>query len=456
MKKHVQKVIISHNHAGALVTKIDKSSIVRRDKIGINNVNMHVRLPHAYSPVSDEAYRKSPLSVRPQYIPLQENSHGYPVDTFGFDLKKIDEFASSIGPEIARYGIGNGITLSLYKAKNLHSAEWFSESLKNLVMEARKSYLRYGEVPQDDVYDAKSVVYIGRAAYEYEVKGIIYPAEEWLSVRFVPADGTPQYTEDLEFCLVNDRVLVDWFLNSDLNKKGDILKRIFTISRICSIAPHISHSMSTHFFNRILSKKLMFTGVLLSLMSKQFLKDCAVKSIPCELITGLFRDEFIEKSLTVLTPRETRIPDFSYGYKTLGLSDISALKLNRSLFSHYFYKFPSYFLNMDQLFSALNDLINQKQMSMQTLDYYIKGDMRAAEWMQTSAIFKRIGKDLGNVISTAGALYDSHLTGEYLRRLLNARVSDGPHLRVMRTNAWIKSIEKYLKACDIRRLRRAI
>ncbi len=353
--------------------------------------------------------------------------------------------AKSYSP-VAEYTV-NGVLFQVYRAKKLHTSKWSSVALKSFVMRARKSYMRYGPIELEDMYDVKSAIYLTRAVYTQTRSSNLYAIEEWLSMRFVPADGLPQYTEDLFFCLCDNTILVDWLLASNFNVTGDITKNIVTMSRICNIPPYVVSGSTTHNHSIVIPEKLKYTGISFALMNKQFLDDCRSKSKRYTYITGLFHDKLVDNILTITTKNGIKIPFLQPAYNLLGLKDQSRIKLNRSL--SFIYKFSGYFLKTKQLYDLLANLVREGSLTAKTLTHYIQDIEHIEQYMSNINSFKRISPKIGALLTAQGPLYGAKLTGEELRRSIDKKVDDGPTLRMIKSSEWQKGINKYLHFCKV-------
>jgi len=355
---------------------------------------------------------------------------------------KISTVSSELGIPSLEY-VANGLLIHIYRAKRLHEPRWLSATLKHYVMRARKSYMRYGSVPREDAYDAKSAIYLARIVYMDQSSGA-HPIEEWISMRFVPTDGAPRYSEDLIFCLCNGKKLADWLLKSPLNKNKDIIKHIVTMSRICGIPPHLllpPKELSTD-EPICLPKKFKYSGLSFALMNKQFFNDCKSDGKDYQYITGLFHDELIDRALTVTTARGKKIPVFTPAHDTLNIREASQIRLNRSL--SFAYEFPAYFLKANQLYTLFLKLLSRKTISLNTLAHYIQTSDHPENWMESLDTFRRILPKMGKLLTTNGKLHKSQITGKQLRSMINTLVDDGPKLRFMKSNSWHKSIDEYI------------
>ncbi len=359
-------------------------------------------------------------------------------------VNKINANHALLGLAAATYEVG-GVLFQVYCAKPLHSSRWKSVALKKLVTHARSSYLRYGLVNPHDTYDQKSAIYLTRVSYVHTCKTrLSHTVEEWLSMRFVPSDGLPEYTEDLLFSMCEGKSLVEWLRIKNLDNDKNIAEKIITLSRICGIPSDMCSNNQKTDSGGSLPSKLQYTGISFALMNKLFLEQCKLTAQPYQYITGLFREELVENALTIQINNQKRIPTFTYGYKLLGFKNPSAITLNRSLPSAPVYEFPAYFLKKDQLYHELKGLWKNGRITLRTLMHYVHIDMRADEWMKDVCSFQYALPQLGRLLTVKGILYDSSMTGEQLRSFLDTRLDDGPQLRMMRMDEWQQSIDKYL------------
>lgn len=344
---------------------------------------------------------------------------------------------------IAQYSFGD-VLIQIYRVKNLHSSEWNSPQLKQYLIHARQSYLRYGHVPLIDNFDAKSEIYITRVTYSIKNDDLSYPVEEWLSMRFVPSDGHPGYTEDLLYSLCENKPLIKWLSESSFGGTRDSAQHMITISRICSIPPR---KIPEYKYEKdiFFPKKLSYTAISFALMNKIFLDNLNPSLKRYKHMTGIFRDEFIDKVLTVRTLEKEIVPDFTFGYKLLGLNNIHTIRLDRSAPLLYPYHFPKYFFHINQLHGALNNLYSNGFITAKTFIHYMGTEAHPDKWTHDLDHFKKISPKLENILTVIGPLYGTSITGEEMRTMFDREVDDGPKLRIMNMDAWQNSIEKYLR-----------
>jgi len=320
------------------------------------------------------------------------------------------------------------LEFNVYKAKDFYNSQWLDKYLKEQTANARKSFLRYGHVPAFDVYDTKAAVYIA------SVKD--GDTTEWLSIRFVPGAGFPKGTSDLEECLFNGQTARNW-LTVDSELFGDydnFLSQIVSISKICGFSESGKNNIAEYW-------GLKYTLKLFVLINKHFIADALESNLPFYYIMGLFRDELIKKKLT-FEVEDTHIPRFTPTHKTLGLP-ANKVCLNRNSLA---YQFPAYFLEMEDVRGALQELVANNKISKKTIEYYLGHKIDIDEpWISGTFLKNRqISrlKNLGRFLITEGKLRDSSMTGEQLRRFLDLHVRDGAKSKMMKFESWQQDIKK--------------
>ncbi len=283
--------------------------------------------------------------------------------------------------------------------------KWKNKNLQKKVLACRKAYLRYGKVPLLDKFDKKSDVYL----IECSAKQNGFKKPEYFSIRFVHAGKkNPYATEDfLHFGHKNIS------LESILKKHKIKLLSLVTISKFCR--------------QKTKPTNLKFTKLAFCLANKFFLETRP----EIKYLTGLFRNEVINKSLT-----KNSLPEFTKA-NTIFRSN---LKINRSVSA---YKFPGYFLNLPNLKLAIKNLENSRQISKPTLNFYL-GKQLAAKILSTGNLKIPETKLLPKLLLTSGHLKHSQISGERLREILNTEVNDGPDFYFLHKEPWLNSINKFL------------
>lgn len=252
----------------------------------------------------------------------------------------------------------------IYKAKSSEEKEFLDDSLRHMVLSARQSYLRYGKVPLLDSYDDKSSIYLARVVYSYQGEEGTFPVEEWLSVRFVRASGVPEFTEDIKVGLYQNKPLAFWLQKKLLNDDPNALEKIMTVSRLCRIPPRGVKGQGSPLSVPV--QKNNFTALSFLFMMRIFLEENTKRGKLFEWYTALAKPELFQKVLAV-SHSNIQLPFFS-ATKVLGIPEGEHVRVDRSLLS---YQYPGYFLQLDELFSLLQKLIDMRRMTENTLHTYI-------------------------------------------------------------------------------------
>lgn len=330
------------------------------------------------------------------------------------------------------------VSCDIYRAKDMFCSQWNSEILQTLVVDARGSYYRYGNLSLLDSYDPKSAIYLVRASYKvfFHEAGQSLPVEEWLSMRFTPVEGVPFGTSDLDECMYTKGSLIEKMRSELFNGATDCLKHVVTISRICGVHPYLANNKN---FPVNISKRHHYTALCFALMNQQFLLDSHQRF---SYITGLFRDELIEKALTIQTRTGKCLPLFSSAYKMLNCL-ISEVILNRDASA---YIFPGYFLKMDQLVNVLNSCLNAGKISFNILKQYIpiKSEAELATLMHNRESAGAYLYQLKALLQHKGPLgVDASFNGKVLQKLLDSSIEDGPQLKIMEVGKWRDDIKQF-------------
>ncbi len=317
-----------------------------------------------------------------------------------------------------------GATFAVYQVKNLYERRWLHPSLWPLVKQARAAYARYGRIALFDSYDDKAAIYLAKAIYQGQ--------EEWLGLRFVPADGLPKATEDLLKCGRREPLGVQMRRRLFAGNKN-FLKQVVTVSRIGGL-PAAG------------SSKLKHAAVLFALINKHFFEEAAKARRQFHYLTGLFRPEIIVKSLTRRCAKET-LPRFTAAHQILGSNQPADFTLRREL---YLYRYPAYFFKMEELLKTLKKLIKQGRLTNLSWRYYLKTKNNFADFVKESAGQIQAWQNLWRLLTVKGRLRDSVITGEELRQIIDQETADGPELKIMPVPLWQKSINKFLNYARVK------
>lgn len=331
----------------------------------------------------------------------------------------------------------SSVTIQVYKAKDYLDPTWASDVHAIIVKECRKTFSRYGDVASIVNYDLKSAVYIARA--DYWVDGI--PVSEWLTLRLVPAIGTPALNEDLIACTYQGTSLLQLLEASDLLKKDiDPLLQIVTVSRVCGVHPYPTRA---HDENLVIRGKLQYGALLFACMMQVACawQDTATAFRP-SLITALFHKRFLD---TFMRHQGTTPLVFTPARHVLGIDGDVILKRDEKS-----YKYPGYFLELYQLLDTLQMLIDTGVITDATVMHHTKSDIPLATIRSRSKTTGSLLEALANLSDLTthdGILYDSTMTGKELRAYIDAHVPDGPVLHLLHIETWKSQLDQFIQSC---------
>lgn len=298
----------------------------------------------------------------------------------------------------------------VYRVKRSDERHFPNARLLALLKEARQTYERYGRMPPIDEYDKKSAIYLAQAVYAVRANGRREGREEWLSVRFIPAAGSPRYTEDLLVCRAGRRSLLPILREKICDHDPACVKCFVTLSRLCRIAPAGGR-------NR-------YTPELFALMSRQFALDCRERQAPYTMLTALLQPRLIARALT---HRGGHRPPFLRAERTLGMGNGERLRIHRTLLS---YRYPGYFLRMDQLAKTLARLAKDGKVPARYLLKHI----------DTFEAQLAAGRSVAPLLLADAAL----------RKEIDKTVGDAVTLYLTPLSRWERGIERMLRRMNIR------
>lgn len=302
----------------------------------------------------------------------------------------------------------------VYRVKRADERHFPNTRELSLLKEARKTYTRYGRVPPIDEYDKKSAIYLARAVYPMRINSRRITAEEWLSVRFIPAAGPPRATEDLLVCRVGGKAILPLLRQQWCGGDPHGIKQFVTLSRLCRIAP--AHG------------KNKYTPQLFALMNRQFVHDMRQEGAPYTMLTALLQPRLIDRALSVAKPRIR--PPFVRAEQTLGLEEGERVRIDRTLLS---YRYPGYFLRMDELADALARLAEKGKVPRRAVP------QRAETFEEQVAA----GRLAGNILPTL------LMREPALRKEIDRTVGDAVALYLMPLADWEKGIDRMLRQMNI-------
>jgi hypothetical protein len=313
-----------------------------------------------------------------------------------------------------------------------------------LVARSRTTYFRYGDRSLFDQFDRKAAIYLIRVQYPLPrfPQSIV---EEWLSVRFVPGNGIPRGVLEPEIFFYKNASIAEHLRNKFFNGRSNFWRSIVSSSRLCGIHPYRvppdlrdGRGRRNTFF---LPRRHRYGALCFALMHAQFFDDT---SIPFRFITEMIRNDILDRVLTLRVNGQTIPPPSRPARETLGLDQRAVFSVNRSVYS---YKFPLYWLNRDELIRLFRSLYARKLITNETFHHYLGVNFdRITKTSDSSSLAK-----LGLLLTSRGRIRGSSLTGNELRKLIDAHVSDVPELKITSIDAWRRGIARMLKAAQVRK-----
>lgn len=317
-----------------------------------------------------------------------------------------------------------GAKFYVYLVKDFFQNKYNEECLK-ILKTARASYLRYGNVPILDQYDSKSLIFLVKTVYKTRYENKEIPTEEWLSLRFTPGYGSPEFTEDFSHVLVKNNSIKSTFKKILFPEVKNFSKHIISISRLCKIPPKfISKKITTPLY----LKKNKYTLHSFYLLNKVFIER-KITGNDFSYITLLMRDEVLNKSLSTKKINNLKIL-LRDSHKVLGLKNPADIRIKRYMFT---YKFPGYFLNTNDVTKLLKKLLHNGDITTKTLKHYSDNEYKNIRSLK----FAHMGK----IFSEKGKLKFSNISANKLRTISNKEIKDGPKLKIAPLKNWIKTIE---------------
>ncbi len=324
------------------------------------------------------------------------------------------------------------VHIALYRAKAMGASEWVGEDLKARTLLARESYIpRYGDVGKVDRFDESATIYLVRTSYK-DANGTAI--DEWLSARFVlpHLHLLMHETHELLQSLYSGQPTLAML-------RGFCpyaVKNIAIVSRICGYRTQEGVSEGVGDIQNLFLP-LTHTAFAFTLMVDQFLLDYNSGG-DIRVILGLFRNELIRKALTITALGQ--VPRFYFGQLLFPLSTRKEFRIDRNSSA---YDFPSYFLNTEKLGKTLAELIASQLLTKECVANHFTNPTRIEQLLNGKTIPYHEYRMMGKLLSHQGLLPGSTMHGDDLRMILDAKVPDGPELRVLKTDqfsahaAWI-------------------
>lgn len=350
-------------------------------------------------------------------------------------------------PEPVFEDVFGAVNVSVYCAKRFDSS-WLNDSLYSIVLQSRRSYLRYGEVPLEDVFDGQSSVYLARAVYS-EV-GESGRRQEWLCLRFTPSRGsgdTP--TDDMRVCSYEGRPIYELIDESLFSGEGNALDHIITLSRLCRILP-FSYSEGRHYISAYSEPRLQHTALLFCLICHTVIMSMSdERKENVRYYTALLHDSLIKNRLSLKTPEggEEGIR-FAYAHDVLNIG-VDEIKFQRDLLA---YRYPLYHLSVNDLFETLAACIDEGLISEQSFKHYLGVNITSEKllaYVSEDIDYFLPMRNIGVMLTVDGKLHKSRITGQQLRDRLAQEVADAPRLRLMRAESFVEDIVNFIDKLKI-------
>ena len=142
-------------------------------------------------------------------------------------ISQINRISKTLREPVASFKNKEAV-FDVFRATDLYQNKWNKKSFFEIVCECRRAYQRYGDVPLIDEYDKKSIIYLCRSRFLLKISGVKrkIPMEEWLSIRFIPADESPESTEDLDQYTYKNKDIGYWVYKKLFYNDHDFLQKI--------------------------------------------------------------------------------------------------------------------------------------------------------------------------------------------------------------------------------------
>lgn len=342
---------------------------------------------------------------------------------------EIRALTNQLPKPLSVWSIGQAL-FEVYRVKELFNPSWPNEVLRELLVHARGSYYIYGERPPLDEYDAKSAPYLVRVEYPISdpPSGRRWVVEEWLSDRLVPCTEAPVGGGELEYFLYQSKSMDYWLQRMCFQFKENYQDYTFASNRMCSISPYLQDE-EIEKSGISFPARQFYTAFCYTLMRHHFLEDYLEK-LGARYKTSILMSRVIEKSMSVKIEERAVQVEFTPAYQFFGLSNPKLIQLDRQAHGGASYQFPGYFLDTGRLVGLLRGLLKEGKLSVQTILHYLGEESVARELLGTEEIHFEKLKNIGKLLSEAEQVFDSSLTGEELRRMIDEEVPDGPELKI--------------------------
>lgn len=353
------------------------------------------------------------------------------------------KLASRLPPPESIIKIGD-VVFEIYKAKNLYASRWNNNALRQLTIESRKSYYHWGDIQLLEKDDEKAVIYLIRAKFQLlsckdaDSNDLL---EEWFSYRFIPGNGKKSGVKELDIFIYNNKPVMKVVQEQLFDSSKDYLNFIVNCSRLCGIIPYYKKENYLQKNQLPLKHKNTLTSFLL--MNEYFIKECRQNKIAFQYLIAIIRNDFINKVLTLAINGKKFPTLWTPAYQTLNLNK-NDIKINRNARSNYVYKFPAYFLNINQLIKILQKLVHEEKLSLKSIEYYLDIKINSNMKKDLKTTILQQSKKLGRLLTIENKIRFSSLTGKQIRKIIDANVNDGPELKITKFSDYAKNIQDLL------------
>ncbi|MGE5041411.1 MAG: hypothetical protein ACM3IJ_00735 [Candidatus Levyibacteriota bacterium] len=347
------------------------------------------------------------------------------------DFARIVELRESLPRPVHTEKIAGG-NFSLYRAKELFVPEWGNFAAQALVTEARKSYQLYGDIPLLDRFDQKAAVYLTQVTFQDDKER---PANEWFTVRFVPGEGEPYSSEDLEFYSFSEegnmhsvkKAMVERLPQVAGFSEEDLLSKTAAVSRLGAVRGYYDNGDEMESAGR----GSKYVGISFALMNMQFLKD-ARHFMDVRLMTSQIHDS-LRRVLSYPPLSGKYSMPFTPGYNMLRVEP-EAIRVDRTNPDVYAKDFPSYFYDLGSLGAAFRNFIRDGSLSYEDALRYIPQQVLDRDVKRPAInLFRNAGKLLGQ------------LSNEQLD-VIDKTVPDATELCIMDAGDWKRGAEQMITA----------
>lgn len=329
--------------------------------------------------------------------------------------------------------------LDIYLAKDIHTPTWQHPKLRQLVNLARQSYKVHGNVPTEDEYDDKSLIYLVKASYRLENEPTNPKLVEWFSLRIIPAEGQPEGNQDVSIYghLPSQTPFLKLFSQSMGLNSEQALKQLYTISRVCAIRPQLAVDATIKQMNNPITYTNAHTSISFAFALETFIN--SFKSHKLDPVLTCQMNQRLIDHLNIFEEVAFELEPADSFLKT----DPGSIRIMRHQLDWYPYHYPGNFLNINELSQMLHNLIKEEKISLETLSCYINEDLDPIQILKQPHI--KQFKNFGKLLTHKGTLPHARITGGHLRQLVSKHVSDGPKLLLVSSSKLEKNLKRFFE-----------